>query len=110
MDKIWYIYIKDHAEGPFSFTDLHRDPRITPDTFVWKQGFKAWKRVGQIPELKKLFDDNIKPSVKDYEQTADPMLGANDELVADFGVEPPNFFWILIALIVMLYVVINLLF
>lgn len=102
MDKKWYIEIQGNREGPYSFEDLKRDPRLTPDTLVWKEGFKRWKPIREVSELKHLFKDEPSPQVQ--EENAD--LGKSridEELTLDLGREPPYLFWILIALIVIGY-------
>lgn len=110
MYKIWFILIEGKREGPFAYEDLKADCRLTPDTWVWKKGFDDWKKIRDVPELKKLFeDDDSKKVEEDGDETN--LLGkkpAQSELVMDFGQEPPYFLWILIALISLLYLLIRL--
>jgi len=104
MDKIWYIYIKGQTEGPFSFDDLKQDIRLSPDTFVWRQGFEGWKRIRDVIELAELFEEKEEPPIDEESQETGFSSSMNDELVADFGDEPPYLFWLFVVLAVMLYV------
>lgn len=109
MKKIWFILIDGKRDGPLSYEDLKNDRRITPDTLVWKEGFKGWKQIREVPELKALFEDDSGRNQGDARETA--IVGkksGEDELVLDMGQEPPYFLWILLALIALLYVIIQL--
>ncbi len=103
MKKIWYIYINDKSEGPYSINELASDDRLTLNTLVWRKGFKDWKRLFEVQELKALFD---KPTPKKEEEEAitfKPLL--SDEMTLDMSKEPtPMLLWILIALLAFIYV------
>lgn len=109
MNKIWYILIGEKREGPFSFEELQSDTRLTPDTLVWKTGFAEWKKIRDVPELKELFRE--RPEQDEFEnepETFHKKRPSQDELVMDFGQEPPYFLWILIAIIALVYLFIRL--
>jgi hypothetical protein len=57
MNKEWFIIINGQQEGPYSLTDLKFDKRLTPDTLVWKKGFKDWTPIRYVSELKEVFED-----------------------------------------------------
>ena len=57
MVKEWYIWINGAEEGPYSIQDLKNYRNLTPDTLVWKKGFKAWVSMRSVPELKEVFKD-----------------------------------------------------
>ncbi len=103
MQKIWYIKINGQKEGPFSIKDLQQDPRITPDTWVWKEGFAEWKTVRQVPELVEalFYEDRASRPKQIFEQPMRTQL--DDELTVDMGQEPPYLFWVLTALCVITY-------
>lgn len=104
MDKIWYINVDDKSEGPFSVDDLRRDPRVTPDTLVWREGFKSWKPIRAVPELKDVFaDDHNTKKPKPFEVPAKATSTPQNELVLDLKKEPPYFFWFLILIAVSIY-------
>lgn len=105
MNKIWYILINQKEEGPFSVRELKQDKRITPDTLARKINWDQWRAIREIPELKGLFREYEPPTQTDEEEKkgADKQI-AQDELVLDFGEEPPYLLWVLIALISLLYV------
>lgn len=99
MEKEWFILIDNVKEGPFSIEELRVDRRVTPDTLVWKSGFKTWIPIRKVPELKSLFEEREDESEK--EEPSKPSLPENDTLA--ISMEPP-YFWIFIALIVVAYV------
>ena len=110
MSKIWFIFIEGNREGPWSFEDLKSDTRITPDTLVWKDGFANWKKISEVPELKALFKDV--PGSKEDEDKDVEVVGvgkpSEGELTMDIRQEPPYLLWILIALISLLYIILQL--
>lgn len=103
-NKIWYIEIQGQKEGPFSFDDLKRDSRITPDTRVRKKGSDSWRLIRDVPELAALFKDDV-PSKKEESAGFKCKPIGDDELALDYSQGPPNLFWILMALIVLTYVI-----
>lgn len=112
MDKIWFISIDNKSEGPFTYDELRRDTRIIPDTLAWRDGFENWKKISEIPELKKIFEDESKKDEEEESQIKtlkkDPL---QDELVLemlDMRQEPPYFIWIILALVSLLYIILQL--
>jgi GYF domain 2 len=109
MNRIWFVLIKGKQEGPFSYEELQNDDRLTPDNFVWKQGFDDWKRIRDVPELKELFKDKPEETEQeDEENIVFKKKPPQDELVMDLGEEPPIFLWILLVLITLIYIIIHL--
>lgn len=103
MEKIWFIAYQGRQEGPYSFSELKRDSRVTPDTFVWKEGFDTWKRVRDVPELKVLFQEEHEESSEEERAEGERKKQlAQEELVLEMG-GPPNIFWIFIAVIIIAY-------
>ncbi len=104
MQKIWYIKIDGQREGPLSVSDLKRDRRLTPDTLVWKEGFKDWQPMREVPELKEVFEDeNPPPKLSPQDLLQGKPALPDDELILDFGQEPPYLFWLLAALLAVMY-------
>lgn len=101
MDKIWFILIDDRKEGPFSKKELRRDPRITPDTLVWKEGFKDWKRIRDVRELKEIFEEE---GVQDSFFKKNKIVPGQETLCIDTKKDPSFFYALLIALFVLLYI------
>lgn len=109
MNKIWYILINDKREGPFAVEELKLDKRVTPDTLAWKKGWDHWKAIREIPELEELFEEYQPPDQSDEEtQESVKKNVAQDELILDFGEEPPYLLWVLIAFVSLLYVLFRL--
>ena len=98
-DKIWYIYIDGREEGPFSKRELRHDLRITPQTLARKEGSSAWLPIGSIQELSDIFEEK--------EEEKDPILkhaaARVDELALDLQPNPPLLFFVVIALLLLLY-------
>ncbi len=105
MEKIWFIEIDGKKEGPYSKGDLRRHPRLTPDTLVWKKGFPAWVPLRKVLELRDLLEsaepEEERGENKDRQKGA--IRGDEDGTLA-LRYEPPMFyFWILIAIVIVLF-------
>ena len=107
MDKIWFLFIDGKQEGPYSFEELKKERRITPDTLVWREGFKNWKKIREVSELQALFEEDSKNGIDKETEISEKKTG-QDELILEMSHEPPYFLWILIALIILLYMVVQL--
>lgn len=59
--KEWFVIIENQQLGPYSLLDLKSDSRFTPDTLVWKKGYKEWTKARFVQELSKLFKDEPEP-------------------------------------------------
>lgn len=106
--KIWFIQIGGNQEGPFSVIDLKRDPRVNPDTLVWRKGFNSWLPIRKVPELKNVFKDEPSPSQDEEEVEAGKAVRGKDALVIDRQKDPPPiFFFLLIILIVVLFMILK---
>jgi hypothetical protein len=52
--KIWFIYLTDHHEGPFSVSEVAEkigQGVVTPQSLGWKDGMPEWLPLESIPEL-----------------------------------------------------------
>ena len=98
MEKIWYILIKGNREGPYSVKELKKDPRISPDTLVWREGFEYWVPIGQVPELKVVFEDET--SENDDLEIA---LPEDEQIALQMKEEPPALLPIFIIIAVLLF-------
>ena len=101
MEKVWFIQLNGGVEGPYSVLDLKEDIRITPDTFVWREGFSRWVPIGDVPELQEVFSEEL-----EEEQTTETQdsLSPDEEIVLDFRKGPFYFsFWVLLLLMLLGY-------
>lgn len=106
MIKEWYIAVEQSVEGPFSTLDLKHNKKITPDTFVWKEGFSSWKRIRDVPELRPLFFEEEPVDIsEDPKKLKKKLKEPEDEIVLEWKSEPPYLFWILVAVLLLLYLV-----
>lgn len=100
LSKVWFILIEGVKEGPYSISDLRRDPRVTPDTLVWRQGFKSWAPIRDVPELKAVFEDAKNGKQEETPSAAKFSLHSKGEIALRQRQEPPYFlFWLAIALV-----------
>lgn len=53
--KSYFIYTNDQQQGPFSIQEL-KDMGINESTPIWKEGFEAWKKAGELAELRTCFE------------------------------------------------------
>lgn len=105
MNKEWFIAIGGRQEGPYSIQELKGDERITPDTLVWKKGFKDWIPLRHVAELNDLFKDKPegKPLHEQEENTPSNLL--SDEEALTLQPDPYSFLiWLLIAAAILIYV------
>lgn len=108
MEKIWFIRVDGKKEGPFSLEELKHDLRITPDTLVWRKGFRRWIPIRRVRELKKIFEDETESPVDLTELVRFKSLEmtGKDTLVLNLTREnPPLLFWILVTILVVSYLV-----
>ncbi|MCO5143834.1 MAG: DUF4339 domain-containing protein [Oligoflexia bacterium] len=53
-EKIWFIYITDHHEGPFDLTEIRQkvvEGAANDQSLVWKDGMPEWVALSTVPEL-----------------------------------------------------------
>jgi hypothetical protein len=58
--KKYFLHNGTSQTGPFSVDELITQ-KITIDTHVWAEGFSAWTRAGDIPELRVLINSTPPP-------------------------------------------------
>lgn len=107
MKQEWYILIDGHQEGPFTPLDLKADPRVTPDTLVWKDGFLKWIAIRFVPELKSVFKDEpeSKPLHEDPNARAVGADSSSEQATLTIQEDPSQFFlWILLIILILIYV------
>lgn len=105
MDKVWFIQIDNRQEGPYSFKELLKDERITPDTLVWKRGFVSWVAARYVLELKDLFKDKKESASEGSEFTEKWKKKLPENEVLAIQTSPPNLkIWILIVLLILAYI------
>lgn len=106
MEKIWFILINGYKEGPYNLIDLKGDSRITPDTLIWKQGFKKWVPIRNVSELKAVFEDSTEHKEdedggqKDVKKLSKKRI-QDDEVIALRSEPPFTYLWLFIALILL---------
>lgn len=104
MGKVWFLYINDQEEGPFSFLELSRDERLTPETYAWREGMEDWLPIHEIEELKDLVDHEHSKSEEEIHDPDELTPAPDDELVLELNNGRPSpIFWLLIVLIILFY-------
>lgn len=103
--KEWFIIIDNRQEGPYSLQDLDDDPRFTPDTLVWKEGFKEWVQARFVLEMKEVFKDKSTQHHDDKDENLKTDLGKQEQITLTLRQDPYQFFlWILILLLLLFYI------
>ncbi len=103
MEKIWFLFILEKQEGPYTYSELKKDVRLTPDTFAWREGMKDWLPIRDIPELEKLFCHEEEPQKTKNEENV-PVVEGSEEIALDWGKGPSfSLLWLLISLLLLLY-------
>jgi len=106
MKLEWYIFFDDEIYGPFSLLQLKRDERLSPDLWVWKEGFEDWKRARYVSELAAIFrEDRDNDSDEDLLDLENPSLNGKDEIIAMKLPYDPHYFWILIVIILLVFLI-----
>jgi hypothetical protein len=104
MDKIWFMAINGKQEGPYSIEDLKRDSRLTPDTLVWRQGFKKWLPIRFVPELKEIFKDKSEGKPLHEEKKLKPFTIDSEPATLTLQNDPFQFFlWLLVISLLLFY-------
>lgn len=110
MEKSWYLIIGATTMGPYTLEELAREPGLTPDTLVWRDGFADWVPARDVVELKAFFKDKKSPPpvAEDEEPKKKPLASSNGEILLAEGSEPPFFLiWLIVALLIFLYLAIQ---
>lgn len=103
--KEWFIIIENQQAGPFSLLELKANSHFTPDTLVWKKGFKEWIKARFVPELQQLFKDEIEPrALHEPEEGLESDLGQQSQATLTLQQDPYQFIlWILLLLLLIFY-------
>lgn len=103
----WFIIIDNQQTGPLRLIDLKNNPRFTPDTLVWKKGFKEWTKARFVPDMKILFKDDPKnspPPEIEKDKNVNQNLGQDNLATLTLHQDPYQFIlWLLLALIFIFY-------
>jgi hypothetical protein len=109
MNKCWYIIIQGKQEGPYSFIDLSKNEKLTPDTLVWREGFDKWIPMRQVAELQEIFRDKPKSiPIQERFQTKKIPIHPVDKLdaVLSSQMDPYQFYlWIVCVILIILYII-----
>ena len=104
MVKIWFLYINDEQEGPYTYLELSKDGRLQADTFAWKEGMEDWMRIAEIDELKGLVGKEKRGREENETDYEDSDLSPDDEIVLEMkNGRPFPWLWVLIVLIILFY-------
>lgn len=106
-EKEWFIIVENRQEGPYSLFDLKNDRRFSPDTLVWKKGFKEWVAARNVAEIAEVFKDEPPSQTIQglrQEKTLGSDLGKESQLTLTLQQDPYQFIlWILVVLLILIY-------
>lgn len=99
-EKIWFLLVDGKKKGPYSALNLRWNPFVTPDTLVWREGFRNWIPLRNVSELKFIFEDSTEhSSYQPFKEKKTKIL--NDTLALDYHRDyTPLFFLLLLVLLV----------
>jgi hypothetical protein len=78
QQKIWFIYLTDHHEGPFTPAEVAEkigQGAVTPQSLGWKDGMAEWMPIESIAELSAALDA---PAGAVSEESAAPAAGGEE--------------------------------
>ncbi len=101
--KEWFIIVNQLQCGPYSLSDLRKDGRFNPDTFVWKKGFKSWVKARFVLELKEVFKDTPKPKPLHEPYKIKNDFNQNQEVLTLKQFPHQFSFWVWLIIFVLLY-------
>lgn len=106
MEKVWFILLKGKKEGPYSLQDLKQDLRISPDTLVWREGFEKWEPIGEVEELKEVFEEEENAPEEEPQES----LPADEEITLQLKEDPPSLLplFALLTLCLIVYILMKL--
>jgi len=100
MKKEWHVKVQEEVLGPFTPLELERVPGVTLHSYVWKEGFKKWKKIEDVEELLPFFKKPRKRPKKPNIFLTEEKPGFADEQIVLEGGGPPLFPFFLFALII----------
>lgn len=107
MNKEWFILVDGKQEGPYSPEDLNSHSKLTPDTLVWKKGWKEWIAIRHVRELKDVFKD--KPAPKPLTENGKKGVITDlstDQATLTISQDPFHpYLWILLIISFMIYLI-----
>jgi len=105
--KEWFIIMDNQQSGPYTLSELEKNPRFTPDTLVWKKGYKEWTKARFILELRDLFKDKPRDRpVKSPDKKSSIKSDCVQESQAALTLQQDPFqflLWVILFLIVVFY-------
>ena len=95
--KEWYLLISGGVEGPFTKEEVKNHPMADLETLAKKKYWPLWKRIGEIDELRELFEGKIKKKLFSEKLGTEAALPRYSD--------PWMFFWIIIGLLAAIYLI-----
>lgn len=85
-EKIWFVYVGDHHEGPFTVREIQQkiqEGKVARDAFVWKEGMGDWKPMAEVSEFQAPSTPApASPLAVKFTPAAAPLLQESDDLGA----------------------------
>lgn len=78
--RVWFYYARGRQVGPMPLRNIREaiaDGSLTPEDYVYRDGFRDWKQVNEVPEILELAKGAAASS--DLDSTTDVSQGDNHE-------------------------------
>lgn len=102
--KEWWIRVGDRQVGPLSIRELKKSIYFTPDTYVWKKGWKKWIQARDVVQLQEVFKDEPVGQPLHEDNSLKTVSSSERIETLDIWYDPYLFFlWIILMIIVLFY-------
>lgn len=83
-EKIWFVYITDHHEGPFALAEVQAkitEGIVSAESLVWRDGMPEWVQLDSVAELQALLGGNLGQATESL-SIEDPEAPQTQEAIA----------------------------
>lgn len=86
MEKVWYVYLSNYHQGPFSTHEIRSflsNGKLTDQTPLWKEGWSQWIDLGKVDILKnylRVLQEELPPPLPPLPPSPTPVLPRVDAL------------------------------
>ena len=103
--SVWYLYLDEQQEGPYTPLELAMDSRVTLKTLVRREGTNIWQPLEEWEELSEIarkYKGKGGNKAKGKKTQEEPSALIGDEIILEASKEPPPLLTLLILLLLLL--------